>query len=49
MAIKPTDLRANLFKMLDRVLKTGRPLEIEKDGEILSIQKKLSHPVSLGS
>ena len=37
MVITPTEFRKNLFKLLDEVLKTGRPLEIERNGQILKI------------
>jgi hypothetical protein len=30
-------LRANLYRLLDRVLETGRPLEVERRGERLKI------------
>jgi antitoxin (DNA-binding transcriptional repressor) of toxin-antitoxin stability system len=32
-----TKLRANLYKVLDQVLKTGKPVEIERDGKLLRI------------
>ena len=30
-------LRANLYRLLDRVLETGRPVEVERHGERLKI------------
>jgi hypothetical protein len=30
-------LRANLYRLLDRVLETGRPIEVERRGERLKI------------
>jgi hypothetical protein len=30
-------LRANLYRLLDRVLETGQPLEIEHKGELLKV------------
>ncbi len=35
--ITPTELRGNLFKLLDEVLRTKIPLEIKKGGEKLII------------
>lgn len=37
MAIKATQLRQNLYQLLDGVIQTGKPLEIEKNGKILRI------------
>ena len=37
MRVTPTDLRKNLYRMLDRVIETGVPLEIDRDGTILRI------------
>jgi len=37
MAISATKLRANIYRLLDEVLETGKPLEIERNGEILVI------------
>lgn len=31
-------LRANLYRLLDRVLETGTPLEIERRGRVLRIE-----------
>jgi len=44
MAITPTKLRQNLFALLDEVLETGKPLDINRNGQILHIitDKKLS-------
>jgi hypothetical protein len=33
-------LRANIYRMLDEVLETGQPLEIERNGKILVIAPK---------
>jgi hypothetical protein len=35
--IKTSNLRADIFHLLDNVIETGRPLEIERKGEILQI------------
>ena len=40
MAISASKLRANIYRLLDEVLETGRPLEIERGGEILTIAPK---------
>jgi prevent-host-death family protein len=32
MAISVTELRANLYKIVDRVIETGVPVEIERKG-----------------
>jgi hypothetical protein len=37
MTIKATQLRQNLYKLLDNILETGQPLEIERNGKILRI------------
>jgi hypothetical protein len=35
--LSPTLLRANLYRLLDEVLETGIPIEIERDGRRLRI------------
>ena len=37
MPIKATQLRQNLYQLLDQVLAEGKPLEIERGGQILKI------------
>jgi hypothetical protein len=37
MAISPSELRANIYRLLDEVLDTGTPLEIERKGRTLRI------------
>jgi hypothetical protein len=37
MALTASKLRANVYRLLDEVLETGTPLEIERNGEILVI------------
>ena len=40
MALTASKLRANVYRLLDEVLETGKPLEIERNGEILVILPK---------
>ncbi len=35
--LKPSELRANIFRILDQILETGVPVEIERHGQILRI------------
>jgi hypothetical protein len=35
--LSPTFLRANLYRLLDEVLETGVPIEIDRDGRRLRI------------
>lgn len=37
MAITPSELRRNVYRLLDQVLETGVPLEIERGGRRLRI------------
>jgi hypothetical protein len=37
MRFTATNLRANLYKVLGRVLKTGMPVEINRQGKLLQI------------
>ncbi|MFT4289275.1 type II toxin-antitoxin system Phd/YefM family antitoxin [Nocardioides sp.] len=37
MAVTATQLRADIFRLLDRVLETGEPLEIKRNGRILRV------------
>jgi hypothetical protein len=37
MAIKTTQLRQNIYRILDRILETGIPVEIERKGKKLKI------------
>jgi hypothetical protein len=41
MAIKATKLRQNLYQLLDEVLESGKILEIERKGKILTIRPPL--------
>jgi prevent-host-death family protein len=36
-SVTPTELRGNLFNLLDEILKTGIPLEINRGGKRLRI------------
>ena len=40
IAITASKLRANIYRMLDEVLETGQPLEIERNGKTLVIAPK---------
>ena len=40
MVVKPSQLRANLYRILDRVLKTGEPVEIDRAGKRLLLVPK---------
>lgn len=35
--MKPTELRRNIYKILDTIAETGRAVEIERNGEIFKI------------
>ncbi len=40
MSITASKLRANVYRLLDEVLESGRPLEIERNGKTLVIAPK---------
>lgn len=40
LSITASKLRANIYRMLDEVLETGQPLEIERNGKILVVAPK---------
>ncbi len=40
MALTASKLRANVYRLLDEVLETGEPLEIERNGKVLVISPK---------
>ena len=44
MTIKPTEFRKNIYKLLDQVLNTGIPTEIERKGKRIKIvpEKKMN-------
>lgn len=37
MAITTSELRGNIYRLLDHILETGEPLEIERKGRFLKI------------
>lgn len=37
MAVTASELRQNVYKLLDQVLETGVPLEIERKGKLLRV------------
>jgi len=37
-SVTPTELRANIYKLLDEVLRTGVPLEVRKGVKTLTIK-----------
>ena len=37
MALSASKLRADVYRLLDEVLETGKPLEIERNGKVLVI------------
>lgn len=37
MEITPTQLRKDIYRLLDRVLETGEPLTVKRDGERVMI------------
>jgi len=37
MAVTASELRANIYRLLDQVLETGEPLEIERNGRRLRV------------
>ena len=40
MALSASKLRADVYRLLDEVLETGKPLEIERNGKTLLITPK---------
>jgi hypothetical protein len=44
MALTASKLRANVYRLLDEVIETGRPLEIERGGKVLVIAPKEEQP-----
>lgn len=49
MTVTPTQLRKNLYKILDQVIETQRPIEIIRKGKIVKLvfeQKKEPHKLA---
>jgi len=42
-AITPTELRKNLYRLLDQVLETGQPLRIDRGGQLILIIPATAH------
>jgi hypothetical protein len=40
VGITASKLRANVYRLLDEVIETGQPLEIERKGKVLTIAAK---------
>jgi hypothetical protein len=38
MIVKATELRKNIYSILDQVLETGEPIQIERNGRVLTIE-----------
>jgi hypothetical protein len=38
--ITPTQLRKDLYRLLDRIVETGEPLQIDRNGVTLQIERK---------
>ena len=45
MPITASALRANVYRLLDEVLDSGRPLEIEREGKIVVIAPKKAQSI----
>lgn len=41
MSITVTELRANLYRLIDHVIETGEPLEIERHGQRVLITRSV--------
>jgi len=41
MQIKASNLRKDIYRHLDRVIQTGEPLEIERNGRLLKVVPEL--------
>lgn len=45
MIVKATRLRKEIYSILDRVLETGEPVQIERKGRMLTIEPDKRRPV----
>ena len=45
MSVTASTLRQNVYRLLDEVIETGKPVEIERKGNLLLIERA-SQPVS---
>jgi len=43
LPINASSLRKNIYRLLDRVLRTGKPLEIERNGKRLKVVRSVEH------
>lgn len=41
MLVKASNLRKDIYRLLDRILETGEPLEIERNGQFLKVVPEL--------
>lgn len=41
MSISVTELRANIYRLIDEVIETGQPLEIERNGHTVLLTPSL--------
>jgi len=40
MKVTPTELRANVYRLIDEVIRTGEPIEIERKGKTVKIMRE---------
>lgn len=46
MSVTASQLRANVYRLLDDIIESGRPLEIERKGKVLVIAPKETRSLS---
>ncbi|HAV63675.1 MAG TPA: type II toxin-antitoxin system Phd/YefM family antitoxin [Verrucomicrobiales bacterium] len=44
MIVKATQLRKDIYSILDQVLETGKPVQVERNGRTLTIQPDVRPP-----